>query len=89
MLGDDLLVAPVTQQGAQRRRVYLPQLPAGEQWFDFYTRAPLAAGAEHEVDAPLHHLPLFARAGAQIPVAKPQGGALPQFDDPVVDTLVF
>lgn len=89
MLGDALLVAPVIEQGARRRRVYLPQLPTGEQWFDFYTRAPMAAGAVHEVDAPLNHLPLFARAGAQIPLAQPQPGTLPKHDDPVFETRVF
>lgn len=89
MLGDSLLVAPVVEQGALQRRVYLPKLPEGESWFDFDTRAPMAAGAHHLVSAPLHHLPLFARSGAQIPVALPREGALPRFDDPVVDTLVF
>lgn len=89
MLGDSLLVAPVVEQGALQRRVYLPKLPEGESWFDFDTRAPMAAGAHHLVSAPLNHLPLFARSGAQIPVALPREGALPRFDDPVVDTLVF
>lgn len=89
MLGDSLLVAPVVEQGALQRRVYLPKLPEGESWFDFDTRAPMAAGAHHLVSAPLNHLPLFARSGAQIPVAQPREGALPRFDDPVVDTLVF
>ena len=89
MLGDALLVAPVVEQGATRRRVYLPRLASGEGWFDFHTRQPLAAGQVHEVDAPLNHLPLFARAGAQIPVAQPPAGALPRFDDPVSETLVF
>jgi alpha-glucosidase len=89
MLGDALLVAPVVEQGATQRRVYLPQLPPGESWFDFYTRTPLAAGTEHRVSSPLNHLPLFARAGAQIPVANASAGALPRFDDPVSETLAF
>ena len=32
---------------------------------------------------------VFARAGAQIPVAQPPAGALPRFDDPVSETLAF
>jgi alpha-glucosidase len=89
MLGDDLLVAPVVEQGALQRRVYLPKLPAGESWFDFHTQTPLAAGKEHVVSAPLNHLPLFAKAGAHIPLASPLPGTLPRFDDPVSETRVF
>ena len=89
MLGDDLLVAPVVEQGALQRRVYLPKLPAGDRWFDFYNQTPLAGGTEHVVSAPLNHLPLFAKAGARIPLASPLPGALPRFDDPVSETRVF
>ena len=62
--GDDLLVAPVTREGATAWPVYLP---AGA-WYDFWT------GARHEgpggitVDAPLDRLPLFVRAGAIVPM---------------------
>ena len=89
MVGDDLLVAPVVEKGALQRRVYLPKLPAGDRWFDFYNQTPLAGGTEHVVSAPLNHLPLFAKAGARIPLASPLPGALPRFDDPVSETRVF
>src|SRR5262245_30258632 len=62
--GDDLLVVPVTREGATAWPVYLP---AGA-WYDFWT------GARHEgpggitVEAPLEKLPLFARAGAILPL---------------------
>ena len=62
--GDDLLVAPVTREGATAWPVYLP---AGA-WYDFWT------GARHEgpggitVEAPLERLPLFVRAGAILPM---------------------
>ena len=62
--GDDLLVAPVTREGATAWPVYLP---AGG-WYDFWT------GARHEgpggitVEAPLDRLPLFVRAGAIVPL---------------------
>ena len=62
--GDDLLVAPVTREGATTWPVYLP---AGV-WYDFWS------GARHEgpggitVDAPLERLPLLARAGAILPL---------------------
>src|SRR6266850_916440 len=62
--GDDLLVAPVTREGATAWPVYLP---AGG-WYDFWT------GARHEgpggvsVEAPLDRLPLLVRAGAIVPM---------------------
>ncbi len=63
MLGPSLLVAPVMEQGATTRRVYLP---AG-RWFE------LASGAIFDgpttIDAPLRlaALPIYARAGAIVP----------------------
>ena len=69
MLGDDLLVAPVLEEGALTRAVYLPEHPGG--WFDFHDGTPLAGGQVHLVPAPLGRLPLFVRAGALVPVAGP------------------
>lgn len=89
MLGDALLVAPVVEEGARERLVYLPRLPHGQCWFDVDTRQPYAAGQTHRVAAPLHHLPLFARQGARIPVAAPRPGTVPRHDDPVQEVLSF
>lgn len=86
MLGDALLVAPVVEQGATTRTVYLPKGP--QQWVDFHTGARLAGGATHTVEAPMSVLPLFARAGAAIPVASTAGGRL-RHDDAVAETLRF
>jgi alpha-glucosidase len=63
MFGDSLLVAPVLEEGAVRRGVYLP---AG-RWHDFWNGQAHDGPATVEVDAPLHKLPLFARAGSVIP----------------------
>ena len=89
MLGDWLLVAPVVEEGAVTRRVYLPALPAGERWFALDTREPYEAGREHTVEAPLEHLPIFVRQGARIPVASPKAGQVAAFDDPVSEVLSF
>lgn len=63
--GDDVLVAPVMQQGAVSRKVVFPE---GE-WIDFFNPSQrYAGGTEAEVDAPLEKLPLFVRAGAFIPL---------------------
>jgi alpha-glucosidase len=87
MLGDALLVAPVVEQGVTVRRVYLPKGPAA--WFDFHTGARFEAGQVHEVPAPLDTLPLFARAGAEIPVAKAVGAGPQRHDDPVAEVRRF
>jgi alpha-glucosidase len=89
MLGPDLLVAPVVEPGQRERRVWLPALPGGQGWFDFHTRQHYPAGAWHTASAPLNTLPLFARAGAQIPVAAPQAGAIARADDAVREVLRF
>jgi alpha-D-xyloside xylohydrolase len=64
LYGDDLLVAPLWQNGARSREVYLP---AGG-WEDFWNRARSFEGpATINVDAPLDVIPVFVRAGAEVP----------------------
>jgi alpha-glucosidase (family GH31 glycosyl hydrolase) len=63
--GDDLLIAPVTREGARRWAVYLP----GGAWLDFWTWRRHAGGAAVEVEAPLERMPIFVREGAVIPMA--------------------
>ncbi|HZH89010.1 MAG TPA: glycoside hydrolase family 31 protein [Pyrinomonadaceae bacterium] len=65
LLGRDLLVAPVLTEGATRRPVYFPK---GDAWVDWWTGARYEGGTSAEIHAPLARLPLFARAGAVIPV---------------------
>ncbi len=76
MLGDALLVAPVVEQGATERRVYLPKGP--QAWFDFATGQRFEAGQLHVVAAPLNCLPLFAKAGASIATASAREAAADQ-----------
>jgi alpha-glucosidase len=89
MLGDDLLVAPVVVAGARTREVYLPLLPNEGAWFDLYSNVRYASGKTHVVDAPLERLPLFAREGAEIPVADVASAVRPAADDPITNTLKF
>lgn len=64
MFGPALLVAPVYQYGARNRDVYLP---AGTNWYDFYTGEQVEGGKVVRVAAPLSRIPLFVRAGSIIP----------------------
>lgn len=64
LVGRDLLVAPVVNEGVTKRRVYFP---AGDRWVDWWTGKTYEGGTDAEIDAPLDRLPLFVRAGAVIP----------------------
>ncbi len=66
MLGDRLLCAPVMTPGVSARAVYLPE---GE-WYDYYTGEKHIGGKYVLAAAPLNRMPMFAKAGAVIPVSK-------------------
>ena len=66
MFGDDLLVAPIVQEGQEHKTIYLPP----GQWFDYF-RGQRYDGAKNIVYAVDPHtwsdIPLFVRAGAILP----------------------
>jgi alpha-D-xyloside xylohydrolase len=64
MFGPAFLVAPVTEQGATTRDVYLP---AGADWYNYWTGERAHGGQTLKVDAPIDTIPLFVRAGSIIP----------------------
>lgn len=61
LFGPDLLVCPVVEAGARRRRVYLPGL--GTSWTDVLSGDVHDGGDWIEVDAPLDRIPVFGRQG--------------------------
>ena len=71
LLGPDLLVAPVLEEGATTRAVYLPAHPGG--WRDLHDGARLEGGRVHHVAAPLGRIPLFVREGAVLPMRAADG----------------
>ena len=62
--GRDLLIAPVFTKGATSRDVYLP---AGDDWYDWWTNSRHAGGTTISRPVDLATMPIFARAGAVIP----------------------
>jgi alpha-D-xyloside xylohydrolase len=65
MFGPALLVAPVTDQGVTSREVYLP---AGTDWYNFWTGERVSGGKRITVSAPIDQIPLFVRAGSILPL---------------------
>lgn len=68
MFGPALLVAPVTEQGATSRSVYLP---AGTDWYNYWTNERVHGGQTITVAAPIDTIPLFVRAGSVLPLGEP------------------
>jgi alpha-glucosidase len=62
MFGDALLVAPVVEEGARRRSLYLPK----GIWFDYWTGTPYEGARVLTVDAPLSTIPVFVRGGRAV-----------------------
>ena len=65
MFGPAFLVAPVTEQGATSRWVYLP---AGTDWYNYWTDERVHGGQTVEVATPIDTIPLFVRAGSIVPL---------------------
>jgi len=65
MFGPAFLVAPVVEQGATSRKVYLP---AGCDWYDYWTNKRLKGGQTITASAPIDIIPLFVRAGSIVPL---------------------
>ena len=66
MVGEDILTAPVVQQGQTKRAVYLPK---GE-WIDFWNGVEYSGGNTILVDAPIDKLPLFIKKDTILPWGK-------------------
>ena len=94
LFGPDLLAAPVLEPGADKRKLYLPR----GRWVDFWRSvrltpngAPrpidtrvLSGSGDATVDAPQDQIPLFARAGALIPMLDPAVETLTDYGENVV-----
>ncbi|TDO46349.1 alpha-glucosidase (family GH31 glycosyl hydrolase) [Kribbella sp. VKM Ac-2527] len=64
MFGRQLLVAPITTQGATSKSVYLP---AGE-WYDFWNGGRAQGAGTKVYNADTSTIPVYAKAGAIVPL---------------------
>ena len=77
--GRDMLVAPVTEKGATSRKLYLPR----GVWYDFWTEEKIEGGREIARAVDLTTMPLYARAGAIIPLGPVKQYTSEKVDDPL------
>lgn len=63
MLGDRMLIAPVVEQGAREKLVYLPE----GVWYDYWTGEKKEGKTFFVRTAPLDLCPIYVKAGAVIP----------------------
>ncbi|CAN5422538.1 hypothetical protein BH09PLA1_BH09PLA1_29940 [soil metagenome] len=69
MLGDHLLVAPITSPGEGERKVarQVVWFPPGDDWFNWFTGERYEGGTEQLIACDIDTFPLFVRGGAPIP----------------------
>ena len=63
MVGTQILVAPVTQQGAKARMVYLPE----GVWIDYWTGERIEGKRYILREAPLDVCPIYVKSGSILP----------------------
>jgi alpha-D-xyloside xylohydrolase len=78
LLGESLLVAPVIEQGAVNRKLYLPK----GDWLNYWTGVHLTGGTDVTVPAPLDQIPIFVRAGSILPFKPEKQTATLNWSDP-------
>lgn len=64
LFGEEILVAPVYEQGKRERDLFLP---SGSHWINYWTGETLEGGQPVSCEAPLHQIPLFVKEGSIIP----------------------
>ena len=71
MFGKEFLVAPITSPGNGKPVIKEIYLPAGEDWFDYFTGDIHQGGRTIAYECPIDRMPLFVKAGSIIPMAPP------------------
>jgi alpha-D-xyloside xylohydrolase len=67
LFGPSLMVCPVYEYKARTSEVYFP---AGAGWYDVYSGKYITGNQQLKVDAPYNRMPLYAAAGAILPLGE-------------------
>lgn len=81
LIGENLLVAPVVEQGVTMRMVYLPE----GIWYDYFTKERLQGGTYYLRKAPLESCPVFVKAGTILPKYPNQN----YIGEKIIDEITF
>ncbi len=79
LYGPAILVAPVTEPGAQTRHLYLPKA----QWYDFWSGRSVEGGRALDAPVTLERIPLYVRAGSIVPMGPDVEYAAEKPADPI------
>ncbi|WP_228470035.1 glycoside hydrolase family 31 protein [Listeria welshimeri] len=85
LLGEDILVVPILEEGMTKRDVYLPE----GTWFDLKTGEKYAGRSTITVDVTLEDIPIFIRGGAVIPQFKAKLQHLKDFETEAIEICVY
>lgn len=83
LFGRDLLIAPVVEQGAISRTLYLPR----GTWYDFWTHEKHEGGREISRNVDLGTIPLYVRAGSVLPMGPLKQYTAEASDGPLTLTI--
>ncbi|HVR25777.1 MAG TPA: TIM-barrel domain-containing protein [Candidatus Polarisedimenticolia bacterium] len=81
--GRSVLVAPVVEEAATTRRVYLPR----STWYDFWSGERLAGGREITRPVDLETMPLFVREGSILPLGPVKQFSAEKVDEPLTISI--
>jgi alpha-D-xyloside xylohydrolase len=79
LFGPSILVAPVTEEEAVTRHLYLPK----GKWYDFWSGAAIEGSKAIDAPAPLDRIPLYIKAGAILPLGPDLEYATEKPADPI------
>ncbi len=68
MLGEDLLVVPISEKDFDSLDFYLPK---EDYWTDYWDGVDYQGGGIHSLESPLRDVPVFVRAGTVLPTHRP------------------